>query len=161
MENSKKSILFIMVISAFGVLVCGIYGYSAGEQYDLINAVWYSVKLFFGDAGPYSENLFVNIAKFGALIISASFVISLVNKLSDTISDYVAWKKGNSIYVFGDSDYSREFITGRMKMLTIRYSLPLVNLSTSLYVLPSAGVGGSSGVGSSGSGTYVPSSVYS
>ena len=120
-----------MVISAFGVLVCGIYGYSAGEQYDLINAVWYSVKLFFGDAGPYSENLFVNIAKFGALIISASFVISLVNKLSDTISDYVAWKKGNSIYVFGDSDYSREFINHTDRVIINR---PVIK-KASKYVL--------------------------
>lgn len=123
MENKRKLSVFLILVSVIGVLACGIYGYTVGEEYDLINALWYTLKLFFGDAGPYSNNLFVNIAKFGALIISASFVISLINKLSESISDYFAWKKGNSIFVYGDNDYSREFMNSAKSTIINRPSL--------------------------------------
>ena len=93
MNKNGKLKVFLICLSVLIVLICGIYGYSFGEEYDIINALWYTIKLFFGDAGPYSNNLFVNIAKFGALIISASFVISLVNKLSESISDFFACKE--------------------------------------------------------------------
>ena len=110
MEKKRKLSTLLILVSVIIVLACGMYGYTVGEEYDLINALWYTIKLFFGDAGPYSNNLFVNVAKFGALIISASFVISLVNKLSESISDYFTWRKGNSTFVYGDNDYSREFM---------------------------------------------------
>jgi len=123
MNKNGKLKVFLICLSVLIVLICGIYGYSFGEEYDIINALWYTIKLFFGDAGPYSNNLFVNIAKFGALIISASFVISLVNKLSESISDFFAGRKRNSIFVYGDSDYSREFINSAKNTIINRPSL--------------------------------------
>lgn len=123
MEKKRRTSALLIVLSMIMVLACGIFGFIAGEKYDLINALWYTFKLFLGDAGPYSKNLFVNIAKFGALIISASFVISLVNKLSESICDYFTWQKGNSIFVYGDNDYSLEFINNAKNPIINRQTL--------------------------------------
>ena len=111
MERNKKIKYILMILAAAVVFICGIYGFMKYEECDFINALYYTIRLFLGDGGVYTTDLWFNIARYGALLVSATFVVSLIDRIADSIHDFIVWKKGDSIFVYGENDLVREFMS--------------------------------------------------
>lgn len=126
--DKKKLIIIISIVL---ILLFGISGLMIFEGYDFLNSLFFTLVMFLGNYSDPTTNIFVNIARYGALLVTATAVLFLLQNVYKYIVDYIRSKKNNSIFVFGENKYSEEFIRST--------KLPIVNrnnfIKTNSYVL--------------------------
>lgn len=118
MKNKK-----IVWFSLFCVVVIsGIYGLMIYEDYDLSNAIFFTLLMFFYNFGEYTTNIFVNIARYGAILLSTTAIVSFFNKFAYKIRDYFVSNTKNSTFVYGNNELSKEFInSSKYKIINREY----------------------------------------
>ena len=104
----KKKIIWILLFII--VTSSGIYGFMAYENYDLSNAIFFTFLMFLYGYDGYTTNIFLEIARYGALFLTVTAIISIFEKITLKIRDFIVSYTTNSTFVYGDNELAREFI---------------------------------------------------
>ncbi len=107
MSNYKK---IIMLFFPLIVLVCGILGLMISEGYGFFDSLFLSIIMFAGGYGDPTDSLLVNIARYGALLVTASWVLSFLHNATSYIKDHWNSAFNKALFVYGENDYSKQFI---------------------------------------------------
>lgn len=94
----KQLILFVLPF------FCGTYGLWALDQQTLWDAMFSSICMYLMNYGDSAPNLFVEIARWTAPLMTASGIILVLSSLRTRFHNYLKYLRGNSIAVYGDPE---------------------------------------------------------
>ncbi len=117
--KTKKIVWITLFVT---VVACGIYGLMAYENYDLSNAIFFTLLMFLYNFDEYTTNIFINIARYGAIILTTTAIISFFEKFAIKVRDYIISYTNNSTFVYGDDELAKEFInSSKYKIINRNY----------------------------------------
>lgn len=89
------------IIIFFLPLFIGTYGLYRVEHVSLNNALFYSFTMYFINYSDETKNLYTEIARWTAPIMTASTFILLINRIHFWFNNQMKLFRGNSIAVYG------------------------------------------------------------
>lgn len=97
----KKLIIFLIPF------FLGVWGFFVLEGEPLLDAVFYSISLYILNYSDHPANLFIEIARWLAPLMTASGILLAIATLRDRIVHFILYLTGKSIVVYG-SDETKE-----------------------------------------------------
>lgn len=104
----NKKLLYILIV--IFIVICGISGLIFSEGYNFLDALFSTITMFMGGYSDPTNSVLINIARFGALAVTASTLLVLFNNLYKYLHDSYISKQKGSIFVYGNNHFSDEFI---------------------------------------------------
>ena len=98
------------IIIFFLPLFIGTYGLYRVEHVSLNNALFYSFTMYFINYSDETKNLYTEIARWTAPIMTASTFILLINRIHFWFNNQMKLFRGNSIAVYGKTDEAVIFL---------------------------------------------------
>ena len=106
-QNLKKSVLlFPFILGVTGLLNSGM---------PVLDSLFQSFEMYFLNYVATPPNLLVEIARWTAPLATASGILLVLSRLKKSFRNYILFRRGNSIAVYGPQPHRQELLDGLAK----------------------------------------------